>query len=120
MLKNITPRERKTIVEHYIDFDFDDNGGFSFPCDPAGALYELPPEAKNNYDWCMAHPEKFERWNKHTEIRRSYTENASGDCICGNRVELYDQYMGACECQNCGRWYNLFGQELLPPEHWED
>lgn len=120
MLTNITPREHKTIREYYIDFFRDEDGGFSFPCDPDGALYELPPAAKENYEWCMEHPEEFKFWNVLTIYERNYTENASGDCICGNRVELWDQYQGACECEKCGRWYNLFGQELLRPEYWEE
>jgi hypothetical protein len=28
--------------------------------------------------------------------------------------------MGACQCENCGQWYNIFGQELIDPEYWED
>ena len=35
-------------------------------------------------------------------------------------VYLYDRYRAACQCPKCGRWYNLFGQELLPPEMWEE
>ena len=27
--------------------------------------------------------------------------------------------MGAFECA-CGQWYNMFGQELNPPEDWEE
>lgn len=43
---------------------------------------------------------------------------AIGECKCGAEVPLMDQYMGACECPGCGQWYNLSGQELLPPEEW--
>ncbi len=53
------------------------------------------------------------------EFQRIYTKPAVGRCECGAEVELRNQYMGACECSGCGRWYNLFGQELLPPEQWE-
>jgi hypothetical protein len=28
--------------------------------------------------------------------------------------------MGANECPHCGQWYNVFGQELLPPDQWEE
>ena len=58
-----------------------------------------------------------------TEVRFDlfidYKEPAHGTCICGEEVSLWDQYYGACECPKCGRWYNLFGQELVAPEHWE-
>lgn len=38
---------------------------------------------------------------------------------CGARVDLdgYD-YMGAVQCPKCGQWYNLNGEELLPPDQW--
>lgn len=49
-----------------------------------------------------------------------YKPPAYGTCHCGGTVELTDEYMGACECPNCGQWYNLFGQELLPPDMWEE
>ena len=50
--------------------------------------------------------------------RRKIKDPAHGTCVCGSEVYLYNQYMGACECENCGRWYNLFGQEIMPPEMW--
>ena len=120
MLKNIVPRERKTIVEYSIDFDLDENSGFTFPCDAEGNLLDPDNDCMmRNYRNCMEHPEKFVRWNKLVRRHRTYTEPAHGTCVCGREVELYDQYYGACSCE-CGRWYNLFGQELLPPEQWQD
>jgi len=50
----------------------------------------------------------------------SWVENARGLCSCGKEVELWDEYHGACKCSNCGQWYNLMGQSLLPPECWQD
>ena len=44
----------------------------------------------------------------------------TGTCNCGHKIELYDRYLGACECPYCGQWWNLFGQELKNPEHWND
>lgn len=35
-------------------------------------------------------------------------------------IDLWDEYLGACECPNCGRWYNIMGQELNPPSTWRD
>lgn len=54
---------------------------------------------------------------------RKHDENgcvipATGVCKCGNRITLQNEYMGACECPYCGRWYNLFGQELNHPDTW--
>lgn len=120
MLRNITSRQRRKIVEYEIQFMYDRNGGFGFPCDENGNLLPMEDCAKANYDHCMAHPEEFDIWNEQVSYVRYVTDNAVGTCICGVTVELWDQYMGACECPGCGRWYNLFGQELNPPETWED
>ena len=120
MLKNYVPLKVRYRTDHYLSFYYDDDGnGFSFPCDAAGNVLPLEyKEAKENLDYCLAHPEKFAVWNEveHEKVRDDVL--AHGTCSCGQEVELYDQYYGACQCPNCGRWYNLFGQELLPPEYW--
>ena len=119
MLRNLVRGEYKTSVEYALEFFFDRNGGFSFPCDEYGNVLPLKsPEAAENLEWCRNHPEKF----KFIEIRRrkyNWSEPDSGICYCGERVELVDEYCGACQCPRCGQWYNLFGQELLSPEEWE-
>ena len=119
MLKNMIPRERKTIVRFELAFDDGRNNGYGFPCDEYGNLENLQDAAKKNLEWCKAHPEKFVRFDEVVAIRQTYTEPARGTCVCGATVILEDQYYGACKCQNCDRWYNLFGQSLLPPECWE-
>ena len=121
MLRNITPREHKEIIEYRISFRYKDDpeAGFSFECDKNGTPHFEYEEARKNYEDSIAHPERFCVYNRFKVERRSYIEPASGDCICGKRIQLWDQYMGACECQ-CGRWYNLFGQELIHPRYWED
>ena len=121
MLRNMTERRRVKVVDYCIEFLHPGgNDGYSFPCDERGNLLPMEDCAKANYDYCMAHPEEFETWNEVVSYVRRYTENATGTCVCGATVELYDQYMGACECPGCGRWYNLFGQSLLPPDQWVD
>ena len=121
MLKDYKPREYHTIVEYGLRFFYDDNGGFEFPCDAAGnvCISEMEQCAVDNLMWCMAHPEKFQTFGEVQTYRRRVADPAHGKCSCGREVFLWDQYMGACECE-CGRWYNLFGQELLPPEEWEE
>ena len=64
--------------------------------------------------------EAFKRGNEVVEIRLEYKEEDRGTCRCGETVYLHDQYRAACQCPKCGRWNNLFGQELLPPEMWEE
>ena len=118
MLKDIVRSQRKTVIEYELCFDDGHNNGFGFPCDRNGKV-NIPPEAAANLAWCMEHPEKFVRFNEVIAHKRSYTEPGHGTCICGAEVDLYDQYFGACQCPGCGRWYNIFGQELLPPNQWE-
>ena len=120
MLKSMTPRKRVTKDMYEIRFFFDDNGGYAFPCDKDENIPEMDEVAWNNYKWCMDHPELFKHWNEVVHWKRTYTENARGICECGQEIELWDQYLAACECPNCGRWYNVFGQELKNPEEWGD
>ena len=120
MLKNYVPAEHKTEVHFDLVFDYDDNGGYAFPCDAAGNVFPLEYEcARKNLEHCLAHPEEFAVYNEVQKWTSHYTEPAHEICTCGEEVSLWDQYYGACECPKCGRWYNLFGQELVPPGQWE-
>lgn len=119
MLKNYTPAEYRTVTEYELVFDDGHNNGFGFPCDSTGKLLEgLNPAAYENRLRCMMHPEQFVRFNKVIRHDRRVKDFAHGTCSCGNEVELIDHYLGACQCGKCGKWYNLFGQELLPPDQW--
>ena len=54
-------------------------------------------------------------------INPDYVEPAIMRCEnCGTEFDLTDEYYGACQCPECGQWYNLFGQTLLPPDEWEE
>lgn len=121
MLTIIKERERKSETYYTYDFDIDRNGGFSFPCDENGKIeiQNMTESAVNNYNRCINNPQNFifQGIRKHN---CSYTEPAIGKCHCGEEFELISQYMGACECPNCGQWYNIFGQELLIPTEWEE
>ncbi len=123
MLHNFVPAERKTEVSYDLTFWYDEDretGGFCFPCDRVGKVLPFQyEEAKQNYENCMAHPEQFKVFAEVQKFVNHYTEPAHGTCSCGEEVELYDQYYGACQCPKCGQWYNLFGQSLVPPECWE-
>lgn len=122
MLKDLTQRERKTVVSYELAFDYDENGGARFPCDAEGVVMieRLHPEAVENLARCKAHPEKFVRYNEVVAVRRTFVEPARGTCDCGETVILENQYYGACQCTSCGRWYNLFGESILPPDQWGD
>lgn len=121
MIKEYVESERKEYTEYELCFDDGANNGFGFPCDKNGNIdTNIHPDAKANYEYCMQHPEKFVRFNKVVKYTRSYREPAHGKCECGEIVILTNDYFGACQCPRCGQWYNLWGQELLPPERWED
>lgn len=40
-------------------------------------------------------------------------------CDCGERIYL-PKGLEVVECDQCGNWYNAFGQTLAPPEKWDD
>ena len=122
MLKNFVPAEEKVDVSYDLDFFYgEDSGGFGFPCDEKGNVFPFETEeAEKNYKECMAHPERFETFAKVTKYVNHYKEPAHGTCVCGEEVYLFNQYLGGCECPNCGKWYNLFGQEMNHPSTWAD
>lgn len=124
MLKDYKPSFTEIITEYNLVFDDGHYNGFSFPCDENGKLPENMknenPAAFTNYEECLKHPERFSRFNKVIEDERSVRNCASGICSCGEHIYLYNQYYGACQCPGCGKWYNLFGQELIPPAEWDD
>ena len=122
MLNIISERMPKTEVYYRRDFQRigePEGCGFSFNCDEAGELNRENKAQMENYTYALSHPEQFEDRGR-VRYQREYMEPAQGICACGARVVLNNQYLGACECPGCGQWYNLFGQELLPPELWED
>ena len=123
MITNFKPSQRIEETTWRRVFDYDYVGtGFAFPCNEEGEILmdQMPEPAIKNYKFCMAHPEKFVRFDKLESQTHHYTAPAEGDCSCGEHIQLFDQYMGACECPNCRQWYNVFGEELLPPEQWEE
>lgn len=121
MLKNFIRGEFVEDAGYELIFDDGHGTGFGFPCDTNGNvdLTKLNDMARENLQFCMAHPEKFKRFGEVTVWRVRWREHDRGICHCGQVVELVNEYMGACQCQKCGQWYNLFGQELLPPEDWD-
>lgn len=122
MIQNLVRSEWKTEKEYRIEFFVDQNGGLSFPCHENGKLFDDMNEyAKRNYENALQHPEKYPYcFNKLRSYEHDYRELAHGKCKCGEEVYLINEYQGACQCPNCGQWYNLFGQELLPPDQWEE
>lgn len=109
-----TPKKLSAYYTH--DFLFDRNRGFGFCCDSEGKILveKNTPEAIKNYEWCLNNLDKF----KYDEIVKHWVMTGGervGHCHCGREFDMYDQYLGTCECPNCGQWYNLMGQEVLAP-----
>ena len=123
MLEIIKERQVRYEKEYYINFDCKDDHscGFIFPAnsDETPALDKMTEEAKMNYYACEASTNKFDRWFEEREIR--VVDYAVGKCKCGHEVELVDEaWMGAVQCEKCGKWYNIYGQELVDPKYWEE
>lgn len=118
--KIIEPRHRVEQYEYRLIFDMNGTGGgYAFDCDKFGNVYEdMPEEAFKNYQWCLKHPEKFVREPYVQKYDYSGIVPAKAICVCGEIITLQDDYMGACECPHCHRWYNVFGQRLVDPEYW--
>lgn len=121
MIKIIKERESKTIVEHWIVFNYldDPTSGYMFPATKEGNpdFSKMCPEAPENYHRCLTDKTLTEP-EFETETRR-FTEPAVGQCVCGREVVLESDFMGAVRCE-CGKWYNAFGQELVDPKYWEE
>ena len=123
MLRNLVKRHMETEVTYELRFFTDPNGGFAFPCNADGMVIrrEMSDAAIENYKYALEHPENFPYcYNELHKNVLNYIEPANGICDCGARVYLENQYLGACECPQCGQWYNLSGQKLLSPDRWEE
>lgn len=121
MLKIIKERTPVTSTEYRIEFFYKDDpeAGFCFPADGdhTPAFDKMSADAKANYISCLSDDRLTEP--EFTVNTHTYVEPAIGECRCGAEVVLDADYMGAVRCE-CGRWYNLFGQELLDPKYWEE
>lgn len=123
MLEIIKERKVRIEKEYYINFDCrdDDSCGFIFPANPdeTPALDKMPAEARRNYCECEMNVDLYNRWFEEREVK--VVDYAVGKCRCGAEVELTDDaWMGAVQCEKCGKWYNIYGQELRDPKYWED
>ena len=121
MLKIIKERTPETITDYIIEFIYKDdpNAGFVFPALPNGDpdFDKMPKEAVLSYNNCL-NDDRLDGPKFKVE-KREYMTPAVGKCSCGREVILDADYMGAVQCE-CGRWYNLFGQELKDPQYWEE
>ena len=79
--------EEKIVVEYEVRFFYDRDGGFAFPCDSKGNLFEMEQAAKNNYKYCIENPSKFKIYNEIHRTVRKEKEPDTGKCdVCGKEM----------------------------------
>ena len=124
IVRTISERKPKKHIEYRREFQLigaDKGTGFSFPCDISGNINikdENYPHWKENYEYCIAHPEEYEDLGK-MKLEWDYVSPATVECSCGEEFALEATCSDVCSCPGCGQWYNLFGQALVNPEFWE-
>lgn len=97
----------------------DRNCGFQFDVVDGDGKPVFPCEAaERNFRYCIGHPGEYEDMGIVTQ-EEVHWQDARAVCECGKEIFLGDTYIGAGQCGNCGRWHNMYGQELLPPENWD-
>ena len=117
----IKDREWVETITFSHDFEIreDPSAGFSFPVDEDTKKEVFSSEAaQKNYEYCLSQPDKIRDLGIVRHVS-SYRTDPIARCECGKEIELFNEYLGACECPHCGRWHNLFGQTLQPPKYWD-
>ena len=137
MIKIISERHTVTHTTFSLDFELkeDRGSGYSFPL-MNGNTIPIPckKDENNPSEYIPCSEEECTWWKNYLSVKDdrehyeepfvrkfeyTYTEPAKALCYCGEEIYLTDEYMGACQCPECGRWYNMFGQKLNRPEMWE-
>ena len=130
MAKIIKPREKKTRTEYRLEF-YDkatDEVCWGFPLlngkgtEPVPCTYtsEHEPCTEEECTWWdnyIKAKEDDSLYSEEEKIEWSWIDPSVAICECGREITLdYD----AQECEHCGRLHNMFGQELLPRNMWEE
>lgn len=139
MLKIISERHRESHTTYGLQFDLigeRKGNGYSFPLlsKDADIIPLKESETKTN-EYVPCSEEECTWWKSYLKIKNdrehyrepyvdkytwSWIEPTHALCHCGTEILLQDDYMGACQCPGCNQWYNLFGQEILDPDKWEE
>ena len=111
---NILRRSQRIITKSYgLSYEWNDipGAGWSFPCDEHGAIIwsQMSQTASDDYEACQNGTLAVTFKGIVTYVH-SFMEHARGRCCCGKIVDLISH---TNEC-DCGRLYNLFGQDLAP------
>lgn len=122
-LKDIKQSYVERIEEYAWSYEWIDfpGAGFYFDCDKDGNIFEdrLEAPALENLRFCRENVgiKVIERGL--VDFSHNYRHPAEGTCVCGRTVVLYADYGHGIDC-DCGRIYNMSGQELAPRSQWED
>ena len=121
MLKIIRERRPIKFRDYTIEYRYKDDpeAGFTFPATVRGDpdFSCMGSEMLANYEACLT--DKRLTAGEFTKHEWTYMEPALGLCSCGKEVVLECDHAWAVRC-DCGKWYNIFGQELIDPRYWED
>ena len=103
----------KEVKSYFLCYEDADGEGYAFPCDKDGHIHygEVfdPETTRKRLEFCKSHPERYKRY-----VLSTLTSIQYGICpYCGHHV----QFSSSCRAECCGKRYNIFGQEVLPP--WE-
>lgn len=114
MITSYMPAYWKELKIHMVVFDQGDNRGHMFYCDENGVLKEMTDAKRAEYEFCMAHPDYFIRFNKVVEFSIPLEVVEKGVCECGYTVFLRDAgNFGTCKCPKCKRVYDIHGREYI-------
>lgn len=117
-MKIISQRQHHEDVTYRLFFEDreNDGAGYSFTCDKEGNVQQdlLGEFGKANLAKCRENKDnRFFSPDVCEQINR-WVEPAVGECPCGCSVSL-DGFTNTCEC---GRDFNMSGQELAPRDQW--
>ncbi len=121
-LEIIKHRQRVQHDEYYHDYRSvsNPNAGYSFPCNEDGELIieQDNPGRKENYVRVWQDTANYNYLGVKHRVH-TYVEPGEGKCKCGRVVYLNNDYGHGIDCE-CGRIYNMSGQELAPRSQWDD
>lgn len=117
MSKIIKEREHKTEIYYERHFQVITEKtlcGFCFACDEKGNVILSNEAQKENYKYCLEHPEKYIDYGAKKRIH-NYIDPAILLCDCGEHVYL-TSFTNTCD--KCETDYNIQGNRLASRSQW--
>lgn len=118
-MKIISRSKLIPIEDYQLAFQFknDPHGSRWFDCDKEGnpLLEKISATGRKELEKCLSG--EYEVYHQGViDCSHNYLEPAVGQCYCGKSVTLHTD---TNEC-SCGLLYNMFGQDLVPRDQWEE